>query len=68
MGWKLINTSSGEEKAIIINVAETPKKIQYDAHDPIFNNPNIGQGAYIINGKLVNKAISEWFNLPYNPL
>ena len=34
----------------------------------IFNNPNIGQGAYIINGKLVNKGIAEWFNLPYNPL
>lgn len=33
----------------------------------IFNNPNIGQGAYIINGKLVNKGISEWFNLPYKP-
>jgi alanine dehydrogenase len=31
----------------------------------IFNNPNIGQGAYIINGKLVNKGIAEWFNLPY---
>ena len=27
----------------------------------IFNNPNIGQGAYIINGKLVNQGISEWF-------
>ena len=33
----------------------------------IFNNPNIGQGAYIINGKLVNKGIAEWFNLPYKP-
>jgi alanine dehydrogenase len=33
----------------------------------IFNNPNIGQGAYIINGQLVNKGISEWFNLPYKP-
>jgi len=34
----------------------------------IFNNPNIGQGAYMINGKLVNKGIAEWFNLPYSPL
>ena len=34
----------------------------------IFNKPNIGQGAYIINGQLVNKGISEWFNLPYKPL
>jgi len=33
----------------------------------IFNNPNIGQGAYIINGKLVNKGIAEWFDLPYQP-
>tara|TARA_B100000902_G_C27260159_1_gene890237 strand:- start:474 stop:1673 length:1200 start_codon:yes stop_codon:yes gene_type:complete len=33
----------------------------------IYNKPNIGQGAYIINGKLVNKGISEWFNLPYQP-
>ena len=33
----------------------------------IFNNPNIGQGAYIINGKLVNKSIAEWFNLPHQP-
>ena len=33
----------------------------------IFNNPNIGQGAYIISGKLVNKGIAEWFNLPYRP-
>ena len=33
----------------------------------IFNKPNIGQGAYIINGQLVNKGISEWFNLPYKP-
>ena len=33
----------------------------------IFNKPNIGQGAYIINGKLVNKGIAEWFNLPYQP-
>tara|TARA_B100001142_G_scaffold152213_1_gene152819 strand:- start:5982 stop:7187 length:1206 start_codon:yes stop_codon:yes gene_type:complete len=31
----------------------------------IFNKPNIGQGAYIINGKLVNKGIADWFNLPY---
>ena len=34
----------------------------------IYNNPNIGQGAYIINGKLVNKGIADWFNLPYQPL
>ena len=34
----------------------------------IYNNPNIGQGAYIINGKLVNKGISDWFNLPYQAL
>tara|TARA_Y100000589_G_scaffold9813_1_gene8238 strand:+ start:9526 stop:10725 length:1200 start_codon:yes stop_codon:yes gene_type:complete len=34
----------------------------------IFNNPNIGQGAYIIKGKLVNKAIADWFNLPYNSI
>ena len=34
----------------------------------IFNNPNVGQGAYIINGKLVNKGIAEWFGLPYNSL
>ena len=33
----------------------------------IFNKPNIGQGAYIINGQLVNKGISEWFSLPYKP-
>ena len=33
----------------------------------IFNNPNIGQGAYIINGRLVNKGIADWFNLPYKP-
>ena len=33
----------------------------------IFNKPNIGQGAYIINGQLVNKGISEWFNLPHKP-
>ena len=33
----------------------------------IFNNPNIGQGAYIINGKLVNKGIADWFGLPYQP-
>ena len=33
----------------------------------IFNKPNIGQGAYIINGQLVNKGISEWFNLPFKP-
>ena len=33
----------------------------------IFNNPNIGHGAYIINGQLVNKGIAEWFNLPYKP-
>ena len=31
----------------------------------IHNNPNIGQGAYIIGGKIVNKGISEIFNLPY---
>ncbi len=31
----------------------------------ILNKPNIGQGAYIINGKLVNKSISDWFNLPF---
>lgn len=37
-------------------------------HQIIFNNPNVGQGAYIINGKLVNKGISDWFNLPYTPL
>ena len=34
----------------------------------IFNKPNIGQGAYIINGQLVNKGIADWFNLPYKPL
>ena len=33
----------------------------------IFNKPNIGQGAYIINGQLVNKGISDWFNLPFKP-
>ena len=33
----------------------------------IFNKPNIGQGAYIINGQLVNKGIAEWFSLPYKP-
>jgi len=33
----------------------------------IFKKPNIGQGAYIINGQLVNKGISEWFELPYTP-
>ena len=33
----------------------------------IYNKPNIGQGAYIINGKLVNKGIAEWFNLPHQP-
>jgi len=33
----------------------------------IFNKPNIGQGAYIINGKLVNKGIADWFNLPHTP-
>ena len=33
----------------------------------IFNNPNIGQGAYIIDGRLVNKGIADWFNLPYKP-
>jgi len=33
----------------------------------IFNKPNIGQGAYIINGQLVNKGIADWFNLPYKP-
>jgi alanine dehydrogenase len=33
----------------------------------IFNKPNIGQGAYIINGQLVNKGISEWFSLPHKP-
>ena len=33
----------------------------------IFNKPNIGQGAYIINGQLVNKGIAEWFNLPHTP-
>jgi len=32
----------------------------------ILNKPNIGQGAYIINGSLVNKSIAEWFKLPYN--
>tara|TARA_B110000438_G_scaffold281331_1_gene307406 strand:- start:1333 stop:2532 length:1200 start_codon:yes stop_codon:yes gene_type:complete len=31
----------------------------------ILNKPNIGQGAYIINGNLVNRSISEWFKLPY---
>ena len=41
MGWKFNNTSSGEEKAIIINVADTPKTIQYDANDPIFTNSNM---------------------------
>ena len=41
MGWKFNNTSSGEEKAIIINVADTPKTIQYDANAPIFNNSNM---------------------------
>ena len=41
MGWKINNTSSGEEKAIIINVADTPKTIQYDANSPIFNNSNM---------------------------
>jgi hypothetical protein len=39
MGWKLNNTS--EEKGIIINVADTPKTIQYDANAPIFNNSNM---------------------------
>ena len=34
----------------------------------IYNNPNIGQGAYIINGRLVNKGIADWFNLPYQSL
>ncbi len=34
----------------------------------IFKKPNIGQGAYIINGKLVNKGIADWFNFPYEPL
>ncbi|MBF25318.1 MAG: alanine dehydrogenase [Flavobacteriales bacterium] len=33
----------------------------------IYNKPNIGQGAYIIKGQLVNKGISEWFNLPHQP-
>jgi len=33
----------------------------------IFNKPNIGQGAYIVNGMLVNKGIAEWFNLPHTP-
>jgi len=33
----------------------------------IFNKPNIGQGAYIINGQLVNKGIAEWFSLPHKP-
>ena len=41
MGWKLSNTSSGEEKGIIINIADTPKTIQYDANYPIFNNSNM---------------------------
>jgi len=31
----------------------------------ILNKPNIGQGAYIINGNLVNRSIAEWFKLPY---
>ena len=41
MGWKFNNTSSGEEKAIIINVADTPKTIQYDVNAPIFNSANM---------------------------
>ena len=31
----------------------------------IHNKPKIGQGAYIVGGKIVNKGISEIFNLPY---
>ena len=34
----------------------------------IHNNPKIGQGAYIVSGKIVNKGISEIFNLPYKSL
>ena len=34
----------------------------------IHNKPKIGQGAYIVSGKIVNKGISEIFNLPYKNL
>jgi hypothetical protein len=41
MGWKFNNTSNGEERAIIINIADTPKTIQYDSNSPLINNSNL---------------------------
>ena len=38
LGWLLTNASTSETKGIIINIADTPKTIQYDANSPIFNN------------------------------
>ena len=32
------------------------------------DSTKIGQGAYIVSGKIVNKGISEIFNLPYKSL
>ena len=41
---------------------------QGGVNNAIINNPNIGNGVYIINGNLINKGIGEWYNLPYKSL
>lgn len=41
---------------------------QGGVQNAIINNPNIGNGVYIINGNLINKGIGEWYNLPYKSL
>ena len=41
MGWKLNDVSSGDERGIIINVANTSKTIHFDAGSPLFNDLNM---------------------------
>tara|TARA_Y100001968_G_C19174180_1_gene627162 strand:- start:374 stop:826 length:453 start_codon:yes stop_codon:yes gene_type:complete len=41
---------------------------QGGVNNAIINNPNIGNGVYIINGNLINKGIGDWYNLPYKSL
>ncbi len=38
-GWKLYNSMTNEEKAILINIADSAKTIQFDAANSVFNHP-----------------------------
>ena len=38
-GWKLYNSFTNEERAILVNIADSEKTIQFDAANSVFNHP-----------------------------